>query len=199
MTGAVNIHLTLDKTISTEEGYTLQTDPPSKEIHITGKTDTGVFYGIQTLLSLLFDKSDLPKVLIKDEPRFGFRGMYVDISRNFHSKNTLLKLIDAMAMYKLNKFHIHLADDEGWRIEIKDLPELTEVYDRVFFCEIKHFFILYIAISICILHWHFITGITTAAGYSCYSSISVINTFFSLCHWRSEKVLLFPLTFLKEK
>lgn len=141
--GAVNIHLTLDNVISTQEGYTLQTDPPSKEIHITGKTATGVFYGIQTLLSLLFDKSDLPKVLIKDEPRFGFRGMYVDISRNFHSKNTLLKLIDAMTMYKLNKLHIHLADDEGWRIEIKDLPELTEVYDRVFLCVKPHISLCY--------------------------------------------------------
>ena len=59
--------------------------------------------------------------------RFGYRGMHVDVARNFYPKETILKLLDIMSMYKLNQFHFHLTDDEGWRLEIPGLPELTEV------------------------------------------------------------------------
>ena len=106
----------------------LITDPSLKEVNITGKTSAGVFYGIQTLLSLLSNGNELPKIEIKDQPRFDYRGMHVDLARNFIPKAALYKLMDAMSMYKMNKVHLHLTDDEGWRIEIEDLPELTKVY-----------------------------------------------------------------------
>lgn len=86
-----------------------------------------MFSGIQTLLSLLSGGNSLVRVHIIDEPRFQFRSMHLDIARNFRTKATILKLIDEMAMYKLNKLHLHVSDDEGWRLEIKDLPELTDV------------------------------------------------------------------------
>ena len=117
------------------EGYTLEIDPLSKTISITAKTNNGIFYGVQTLLSILADGYKIPKLLIEDEPRYEFRGMHIDIARNFRPKSTLLKLLDAMATYKLNKLHLHATDDEGWRLEIKDLPELTEViYLTTIYC-----------------------------------------------------------------
>ena len=69
----------------------------------------------------------VPDATIVDEPRYGYRGMHVDVARNFHDKDSILKLLEAMAMYKINKLHMHLTDDEGWRLEIPGLPELTEV------------------------------------------------------------------------
>lgn len=126
--GKVNVYLSVDNyTTATPHGYTLRTDLSSHEILIKGKTATGVFNGIQTLLSLLSGGNSLVRVHIIDEPRFQFRSMHLDIARNFRTKATILKLIDAMAMYKLNKLHLHASDDEGWRLEIKDLPELTDV------------------------------------------------------------------------
>lgn len=125
--GGVNIYLLLSDTILTNEGYMLITDPSLKEVNITGKTSAGVFYGIQTLLSLLSNGNELPKIEIKDQPRFDYRGMHVDLARNFIPKAALYKLMDAMSMYKMNKVHLHLTDDEGWRIEIEDLPELTKI------------------------------------------------------------------------
>ncbi|NVK24755.1 MAG: carbohydate-binding domain-containing protein [Gammaproteobacteria bacterium] len=98
------------------------------KISIAAATDTGAFYALQSIASLLMPNSlQLPFVSIEDEPRFEFRGMHVDVSRNFKSKAFIMQLLDQMAAYKLNKFHFHLADDEGWRVEIPDLPELTEV------------------------------------------------------------------------
>jgi len=102
---------------------------------ITGTSAAGVFYGIQTLKSLFpaaafasaQEKVLLPQVTIIDFPRYKFRGMMLDVSRNFHSKAEVLKFLDAMAFYKTNKFHFHLSDDEGWRLEIPTLPELTTV------------------------------------------------------------------------
>ena len=72
----------------------------------------------------------LPLGQIKDQPRYAYRGMHLDLARNFQSYESLIKLIDLMAFYKLNKLHLHLTDDEGWRLESKILPELTEVVDR---------------------------------------------------------------------
>ena len=69
----------------------------------------------------------LPEIHIEDKPRFEHRGMHVDVARNFRSVDDIKRLLDVMAMYKLNKLHLHLSDDEGWRLEIPGLPELTEV------------------------------------------------------------------------
>ena len=126
--GGVNIFLFLNNTILTNEGYTLIINPSLKEINITGMTSAGIFYGIQTLLSLLSNGNELPQIEIKDQPRFDYRGMHVDLARNFIPKTALYKLMDVMSMYKMNKVHLHLTDDEGWRIEIEGLPELTKVY-----------------------------------------------------------------------
>lgn len=96
---------------------------------ITGFDQAGVFYGLQSILSLVpTDGSKKIATLdAKDAPRFQYRGIFLDVARNFHHKDAVLRLLDQMAAYKLNKFHFHLTDDEGWRIEIPGLPELTEV------------------------------------------------------------------------
>src|SRR5690606_4118974 len=102
-------------------------------LHIEASEGTSVFYALQSLRSLLdvsaFASSEisLPHVEIKDEPRYAYRGFMMDISRNFKEKSTILKYLDLMAKYKLNTFHFHFIDDEGWRIEIPVLPELTEI------------------------------------------------------------------------
>ena len=97
-------------------------------IIIVGTDASGVFNGIQSLASLLtLGKDTLPLVKISDEPHYQFRGLLVDVARNFHSKTFILNLLDQMAAYKLNKLHLHLGDDEGWRLEIPGLPELTDV------------------------------------------------------------------------
>ncbi|ATD08917.1 family 20 glycosylhydrolase [Pseudoalteromonas piscicida] len=109
--------------------YTLDID--DDVIEITGIDNAGVFYGIQSLLALFPADSKneitLSHVEIKDSPRFSWRGMHYDNARNYHGKDALFKLIEQMARYKLNKFHWHFSDDEGWRLEIPGLPELTEV------------------------------------------------------------------------
>ena len=118
------------------EGYVLKVSP--ERIQILANSSAGVFYGVQTLLQLLpaevFSKE--PKshktwkiacVDIRDQPRFGWRGLMLDCSRHFFTLPEVEQVIDAMAIYKLNKFHWHLVDDQGWRIEIKKYPRLTEV------------------------------------------------------------------------
>lgn len=107
-------------------------------IIICGNGPQGVFYGIQTLLSLISfedikEKKGyciLPWLVVKDEPRFNYRGLHLDVSRNFQSKEEIKKIIDLMASYKLNYLHLHLSDDEGFRLEIVALPELTHVGAR---------------------------------------------------------------------
>ena len=97
-------------------------------INIEGVDANGVFNGLQSLAGLkALESHTLPFVKVIDEPHYEFRGLLVDVARNFHSKAFILKLLDQMAAYKLNKLHLHLGDDEGWRIEIPSLPELTEV------------------------------------------------------------------------
>ena len=118
-----------------KEGYTLVSN--SKGIVITANQPAGLFYGIQTLLQLLpkeieskkvvSAKWTIPAVQITDYPRFGWRGLMLDVSRHFFTKDEVKQYIDEMARLKFNTFHWHLTDDEGWRIEIKSLPELTEV------------------------------------------------------------------------
>ena len=109
------------------EEYELKIDSAAETIYIFANDPSGAFYGIQTLLSLLREDQTLPSVLIRDKPRFHFRGLMIDVSRNFRSKQAIKEMIEVMATYKMNKLHLHLSDDEGWRIEIPEIPELTEV------------------------------------------------------------------------
>ena len=100
----------------------------SNEIRIVGVDANGVFNGLQSLAALITVGSNtIPLVNVIDEPHYSFRGMLVDVARNFHSKEFILRLLDQMAAYKLNKLHLHLGDDEGWRLEIPSLPELTDI------------------------------------------------------------------------
>lgn len=110
------------------ESYKLSMKPDA-DIVITAISGVGIFYGIQTLLSLM-EGDKIPECEVEDKPRYGYRGMHMDVSRNFHSKNQIFKLLDVMAMYKMNKFHFHLTDDEGWRLEIPGLEELTQIGGR---------------------------------------------------------------------
>lgn len=102
-----------------------------KGIHITGDNQPGNFYGIQTLIQLLPAKKEatlqVPYVSITDKPRFSYRGMHLDAGRHFMPVSFVKKYIDYLALHKFNNFHWHLTDDQGWRIEIKKYPLLTEV------------------------------------------------------------------------
>jgi hexosaminidase len=114
------------------EAYTLDVDP-QRGIAIVGNSAAGVAYGLQSLRDLLplpgadAAARSIPAVHIVDAPRFGYRGFQLDVARNFHGKQTVFKWLDLMARFKLNKFHFHLTDDEGWRLEIAGLPELTSL------------------------------------------------------------------------
>lgn len=111
------------------EAYTLSVD--SRGIVITGATDAGVFYGIQTLRKSLpetkCDKVVMDAVQIADAPRFSYRGAHFDVSRHFFPADSVKAFIDMMALHNLNVLHWHLTDDQGWRLEIKKYPRLTEV------------------------------------------------------------------------
>ncbi len=126
-TGNDGIELTLcdTATVPEAEGYRLEIG--KKGIHLSASTETGIFYGIQTLLQLLNngDGKSLPAVTIADSPRFPYRGMHLDVSRHFYDKEFVKKQLDAMAYFKMNRLHWHLTDGAGWRIEIKKYPRLT--------------------------------------------------------------------------
>ncbi len=118
------------------EGYRLTVT--SKGITISATSPAGIFYGVQSLLQLLpkeiesktvarNSKWEVPVVEIADKPRFGWRGLMFDVARHFFTKAEVKQFIDDMVRYKYNLLHLHLTDDEGWRIEIKGLPKLTEV------------------------------------------------------------------------
>ncbi|OHX64898.1 family 20 glycosylhydrolase [Flammeovirga pacifica] len=112
---------------NSEEGYVLNIT--SEDISIQG-TDKGIVYGIQSLRALLPLKGEsttIKSALIKDYPRFGYRGFMIDVARNFQTKETILNLLDVMGFYKMNTLHFHLTDDEGWRIELEKFPELIEI------------------------------------------------------------------------
>ena len=111
------------------DAYELDITP--KGIKITGNSPSGVYYGLQSLRQLLpntkADKFELPALKIVDAPDFEYRGLLVDVARNFQPKAQILRTIDIMARLKLNRLHLHLIDDEGWRLEIKKIPELTQI------------------------------------------------------------------------
>ena len=118
------------------EGYLLNVNPQG--IQIKANTEAGLFYGWQSLQQIMpaaiYGKSaakninwQVPHCSIIDKPRFGWRGMMLDVSRHFFSKEDVKVFIDDMVRYKYNRFHWHLTDDQGWRIEIKSLPKLTSV------------------------------------------------------------------------
>lgn len=113
-----------DKSLSTEQ-YQIDVKSDKNAIIITSNSAKGAFYGVQSLISMLETSKSIPEVTINDKPRFSHRGFMLDVSRNFHKKETVKKLIDVMAMYKMNRLHLHLTDDEGWRIEMPSIPELT--------------------------------------------------------------------------
>ena len=102
-----------------------------ESIIIKGNDEAGVFYGMQTLLQLLpvqkTNSLNIPAVQIKDAPRYQYRGMHLDVSRHFFPVEFVKKYIDYLALHKMNYFHWHLTDDQGWRIEIKKYPRLTSV------------------------------------------------------------------------
>ncbi|PIF70741.1 beta-N-acetylhexosaminidase [Flavobacterium sp. 2] len=111
------------------EGYSLKSD--KNGVEITGNSAIGTFYGIQTLIQLLpAEKSSnltIASVNVQDEPRFAYRGAMLDVGRHFFSVAFVKKYIDYLALHKLNYFHWHLTEDQGWRIEIKKYPKLTEI------------------------------------------------------------------------
>ncbi|MEZ0538255.1 beta-N-acetylhexosaminidase [Fibrella arboris] len=141
-TNAITVRLAPVPNIG-REGYELVVLPTG--IRLTAPEPAGIFYGLQTLRQLLpadrerpnfrfagtsvaaASRTTIPAVTIRDQPRFGWRGMMLDVSRSFFTKEQVKQFIDQMARYKYNVFHWHLTDDQGWRVEIKALPRLTQV------------------------------------------------------------------------
>jgi hexosaminidase len=119
-----------------QEGYTLEVSP--QQVLITANAPAGWFYAIQTFMQLLPPAAEsvkkvsgtawaVPAISVEDYPRFAWRGLMVDVSRHFFPKEVIKSYLDQMARYKLNTFHWHLTDNQGWRVEIKSLPKLTQV------------------------------------------------------------------------
>ena len=146
---SVKSHLSLNENLSSmKKGIYLQLDTSmfnlgpegyrmvvsGKKIKVNAGSPAGIFYGIQSLLQLIDQNNDgknnrfsVPAVVISDLPRFSWRGMHLDVSRHFEDKEFIKKYLDILAAYKLNVFHWHLTDDQGWRIEIEKYPLLTEI------------------------------------------------------------------------
>lgn len=128
--GIKKIIFTINDTIPNEEGYELKIE--EENIFIESKNARGAFYAVQSLIQLLPLPSDLnsfkiPCLRIKDQPQFTYRGMHLDVGRHFFSVDFIKKYIDLMAKLKMNTFHWHLTEDQGWRIEIKKYPKLQEI------------------------------------------------------------------------
>ena len=137
--GSAKISLLLNKNANSElgnEGYQLLVTP--KKVTITANQPAGIFYGVKSFLQLLpaeISSDSLvkniawnaPCVSVTDYPRFGWRGLMLDVSRHFFTKEEVKKYMDEMSVYKYNVLHLHLSDDQGWRIEIKSFPRLTSV------------------------------------------------------------------------
>lgn len=124
------IVLGLDPSIAQKEGYELNIT--ADQVTLNGQTEAGVFYGVQTIhkaLPITEGKAlgSLPAGIVKDYPQYGYRGFMIDVGRHFFSVDYLKELIDVMALHNINYFHWHLTEDQGWRIEIKKYPKLTEI------------------------------------------------------------------------
>lgn len=123
----------IDPSIAHEEGYSLTVTP--FDVTIRAKTGAGAFYAVQTLRQLMpvaaeggvMDSLSIPCVEITDAPRYAYRGMHLDVGRHFFGVNDVKKYIDVMALHKMNRFHWHLTEDQGWRLEIKKYPKLQTV------------------------------------------------------------------------
>ncbi len=123
--GKANVVIKMDYSFK-EEAYELIVE--RKKILIRASSRKGVFYAIQSLKQLVWlNNNQIPNCKIKDEPRFSYRGMHLDVARHFHDLDFVKRYIDVMAMYKYNYFHWHLTEDQGWRIEIKKYPRLQEI------------------------------------------------------------------------
>ena len=123
--GAVPLAIRVDAAMK-PESYVL--DVKALGIAIAAADAAGASHALRSLAQqAAFEKGKLAPLHVEDAPEYGFRGLHVDLGRNFHGRDQILKLVEAMAAYKLNKLHLHLADDEGWRIEIPVLPELAEI------------------------------------------------------------------------
>ena len=135
--GAPPVHLSIGEVagLASPEAYELAIDPHSG-VSLKGSTAAGVARGLASLRQLLpigigHDRPvELPALLIRDAPRFVYRGFMMDVARNFQTKDQVKRVLDLMARFKLNTFHFHLTDDEGWRLEIAGLPELTAIGSR---------------------------------------------------------------------
>lgn len=127
------IFLHIDQKVTEKEGYKI--DGNSKLITVSGNNAQGVFYGLQTLRQMIKQVTAennevhyvIPSVKIEDAPRFAYRGMHLDVGRHMFPMEFIKKYIDLLALHKMNKFHWHLTEDQGWRLEIKKYPKLTEV------------------------------------------------------------------------
>ncbi len=135
-TGAILLRTADGLSALGNEGYRLSSS--KKEVKIESGSPAGIFYGVQTLLQLLPPEIEsgsaaegvvwsVPSVKIEDRPRFVWRGVHLDVGRHFLPKEFVKRYIDLLAMYKMNMFHWHLTEDQGWRIEIKKYPRLTEI------------------------------------------------------------------------
>lgn len=122
-----------------KEGYILQIS--NQNIQIKSSSPAGIFYGIQTLRQLIgkYPDRQLPQLTITDYPNFSWRAFMLDEARYFKGKEVVCRLLDQMAYLKMNTFHWHLTDDQGWRIEIKKFPKLTEIGSNRDSSEINHF------------------------------------------------------------
>ena len=123
------IVLALGSEVENPEAYQLKVT--DQGVTITAPTEAGVFYGIQTLRKSLpiAQGADvaLPAVEIKDAPRFGYRGAHFDVSRHFFTIDEVKTYIDMLTLHNMNRLHWHITDDQGWRLEIKKYPKLTEI------------------------------------------------------------------------
>src|SRR4030042_118779 len=130
-----SVFMILDTAVQNDEGYLLTVTP--KSIVIRAKSAVGLFYAVQTIRQLMPVEVESPSIIeglvlavpaceIKDEPGFGYRGMHLDVGRHMFPVSYIKRYIDMIALHKMNKFHWHLTEDQGWRIEIKKYPKLTE-------------------------------------------------------------------------
>ncbi|MGS0581420.1 family 20 glycosylhydrolase [Xanthomonas oryzae pv. oryzicola] len=128
--GSIRLERSAQAPVAHKEGYSLEVD--AKGVRIAARDGAGLLYGAVSAWQLMTPDThkgevQLPSVAIRDWPRFSWRGQHLDVARHFHDVDTVKHVLDTMALHKLNVLHWHLTDDQGWRIEIKRYPKLTEV------------------------------------------------------------------------